>query len=65
MPEDRPNIDQRLEALSANLELMSGMVNDLLANSARDGESIRALARIAEIHDGGRSTFEDDAGDRQ
>lgn len=59
------NIDERIEALTQNLEVMSGLVRDLVksvdelresvdelrANSLRDSENIRALARIAEIHE--------------
>jgi len=39
----------RHEALTMNLELMSRHIQKLLENSARHGESIRALARMAEI----------------
>lgn len=73
------NIDERIEALTLNLEVMSGMVRDVLKSvdamregvdamresvdamresmdklkevSLRDGENIRALARIAEMHE--------------
>ena len=51
-------IDERIEALTArhealtmNLELISRDLETIRANSERDGENIRALARIAEIHE--------------
>jgi hypothetical protein len=58
-------IDERIEALAArhealtmNLELISHDMEglkttskQLLATAQQDGESIRALARIAEIHE--------------
>lgn len=43
-------IDERLEALTMNLELMSRDIEMLVAMARKDGENIRALARIAEIH---------------
>ena len=50
-------IDERLEALTMNLESMSQEIQDpkttsqaLVKASQQDGENIRALARIAEIH---------------
>jgi hypothetical protein len=59
------SIDERLEALTMNLELASrdiqdlrgaihditGALKDLKIASQQDGENIRALARIAEIHE--------------
>jgi archaellum component FlaC len=49
-------IDERLEALTArhealtmSVEIISRDIEKLLQNSERDGENIRALARIAEI----------------
>jgi hypothetical protein len=63
------NLDERLEALTMNLELASRdieamratareharetsqQLNTLLATAKVDGENIRALARIAEIHE--------------
>ena len=52
------NIDERLEklterheALTMNLELLHRDVQDLKATAQQDGENIRALARIAEIHE--------------
>jgi hypothetical protein len=51
-------IDERLEALTMNVELISRdveslrlAVEGLLKSSQQDGENIRALARIAEIHE--------------
>jgi archaellum component FlaC len=51
-------IDERLEALTArhealtmSVEIISRDIEKLLQNSERDGENIRALARIAEIHE--------------
>ena len=50
--------DERLEALVARheaithtVELLSHDVRDLYATAKQDGENIRALARIAEMHD--------------
>ena len=45
------NIDERIEALTMNLELVSRDIESLRATAERDGENIRALARIAEIHE--------------
>ena len=58
-------IDERIEALTMNLELVShdietlrgttdtlrGTTDTLLATARQDGENIRALARIAEMHE--------------
>ena len=58
-------IDERIEALTMNLELASRDIQDLKTSTQhltasiqhlsalaqQDGENIRALARIAEIHD--------------
>ena len=51
------NIDERLEALTMNLELAHRDIQDLRATVdqlvvavRQDGENIRALARIAELH---------------
>ena len=44
-------IDERIEALTMNLELLSRDVQDLKLVAQQDGENIRALARIAEIHE--------------
>jgi hypothetical protein len=52
------NIDERLEklterheALTLSLELLTHEVRDLHAVTQQDAENIRALARIAEIHE--------------
>ena len=45
------NIDERIEALTMNLELVTRDIDQLRATAERDGENIRALARIAEIHE--------------
>ena len=43
-------IDERIEALVMSLELLTHDVQDLKTAAQQDGENIRALARIAEIH---------------
>jgi hypothetical protein len=45
------NIDERIEALTMNLELVYRGIQDLKSTAGQDGENIRALARIAEIHE--------------
>jgi hypothetical protein len=45
------NIDQRIEAMVMSLELLTRDVQDLKLTAQQDGENIRALARIAEIHE--------------
>lgn len=45
------NIDERIEALTMNLELVSRDIQDVRVAAQQEGENIRALARIAEIHD--------------
>ena len=52
-------IDERLEALTMNLELANRDIQDLLKASQQDGENIRGLARIAEIHEHRISHLED------
>jgi hypothetical protein len=44
-------LDERIEALTVNLELAARDIEHLKTLAARDGEHIRALARIAEIRD--------------
>jgi hypothetical protein len=44
-------IDERIEALTVNLELVSRDIADIKIAAQRDGENIRGLARIAEIHE--------------
>ena len=53
-------IDERLDRLTARHEALTESVESLLASmlhatGERDGEKIRALLRIAEIHERGRS----------
>jgi hypothetical protein len=62
-PEERyDKLDRRLEAIAMNLELTISMaqasearidkrMDQLLAAVEKDAENIRALARIAEIHE--------------
>jgi len=52
-------IDERIQALTINLELMSHEIPALVKSSQQDGENIRALARIAEIHDRRLTDLED------
>jgi hypothetical protein len=44
-------IDERLERLTDRHEALAQSVELLLKASQQDGENIRALARIAEIHE--------------
>ena len=44
-------LTERHEALTMNLELLHRDVQDLKAVAQQDGENIRALARVAEIHE--------------
>ena len=53
-------IDERLEALTMNLELAHREIQDLHALARQDGENIRGLARIAEIHERRLSALEGD-----
>jgi hypothetical protein len=60
-------IDERIAALTMNLELafrdiqdLRGAVNDLKELARQDGENIRALARIAEIHERRLTALEGD-----
>ena len=43
-------IDERIEALTMNLELAFRDIHELKELAHKDGENIRALARIAEAH---------------
>jgi hypothetical protein len=59
-------IDARLDAIAMNLELTASMAHaneakleKVLAALAQDSENIRALARIAEIHEHPLSDLED------
>jgi len=44
-------IDERIEAIVMSLELLTHDVQDLKTAAQHDGENIRGLARIAEIHE--------------
>jgi len=44
-------IDERIEALVMSLEPLTHDLQDLKAAAQQDGENIRGLARIAEIHE--------------
>jgi hypothetical protein len=44
-------IDERIEALTTNLELTIREIEALRDTAKQDGENIRALARIAEMHE--------------
>jgi hypothetical protein len=43
-------IDERIEALTMNLELAHRDIQELTVLAQKEGENIRPLARIAEIH---------------
>ena len=43
-------IDERIEAVTMNLELAFRDIHELKELANKDGENIRALARIAEAH---------------
>lgn len=45
------NIDERIEALVMTCELLTKDVQSLFQTARQDGENIRGLARIAEIHE--------------
>lgn len=45
------SIDERIDALVMSLELLTRDVQDLKWVAQQDGDNIRALARIAEIHE--------------
>ncbi len=44
-------IDERIEALTMNLELSAHQIEQHNKQLAQDAEHIRALARIVEIHE--------------
>jgi hypothetical protein len=44
-------IDERIEAIVMTLEPLTRDVQDLKTASQQDGENIRGLVRIAEIHE--------------
>ena len=53
-------LDERIEALTMNLELAARDIETLKTLAQQDGENIRALARKAEIHDRRISHLEDE-----
>jgi hypothetical protein len=53
------SIDERLEALTMNLELANRDIRDLVKASQQDGERIRALVRVAEIREHRVTRLED------
>jgi len=44
-------LGERIDALTMNVELLAADAQVLLKTAQQDGENIRALARIAEIHE--------------
>jgi hypothetical protein len=56
------SIDERLEKLTERHEALAQSVELLLSAVREDSENIRALARIAEIHERRLSHLEGDAG---
>ncbi len=54
------NIDERIEALTMNLELAMKESGALHKIARQDGENIRALVGIAEIHERRLTTLEGD-----
>ena len=57
--ESLERLKERHEALTMNLELLARDTENLLTTSRQDGENIRALARIAEIHERRLTHLED------
>jgi hypothetical protein len=55
-------IDERLQALTMNLELAGHDIVELRKLVEVDAENIRALVRIAEIHERRLTHLEGDAG---
>ena len=51
-------IDERLEALTMNLELLSRDVQDLKVLAQKDGENIRTLAGVAQTLHGSIQTMQ-------
>jgi DNA anti-recombination protein RmuC len=43
-------LTERHEALAHSLELMEGRLNDTITAMNQDGENIRSLVRLAELH---------------
>lgn len=44
-------IAHQIEALAGRVDALAGRVDSLVTVAERDGENIRALARIADLHD--------------
>ena len=44
-------LGERIDALTMNVELLTADAHTLLKTAQQDGENIRALVRIAEIHE--------------
>jgi archaellum component FlaC len=44
-------LGERIDALTMNVELLTADAQALIKTAQQDGENIRALARIAEIHE--------------
>jgi len=66
------DIDERIQALHVNIESLHASVGEmydsireLRATAERDGENIRALARIAEIHERRLTALEGGSGEAQ
>jgi len=53
-------IDERIEALTMNLEFAMKEIDTLRVVAQQDGDNIRALARIAEIHERRLTALEGD-----
>jgi len=53
-------LGERIDALTMNVELLAAESQTLLKTAQQDGENIRALARIAEIHERRISALEGD-----
>ncbi len=54
------NVDERIEGLTMNHEIAMKEIEALHKIARQDGENIRALARIAEIHERRLTTSEGD-----
>ena len=52
-------IDERIEALTMNLELAARDIESLKTLAQQDGENIRALAHVAELRDRRITRLED------
>ena len=52
-------LGERIDALTMNVESLAADAQTLLKAAQQDGENIRALARIAEIHERRMNALED------